>query len=399
MMRVRESVRNSAVRRLILLGSTGSIGESTLKVLENLDGQFELVGIAAGQKAQRLIEQARQFGVRHVAVADADAAEVVRSALPDVTVYAGPDAARQLVEAVDADVLVAAIVGAAGLPATVEGIRKGMDIALANKETLVAAGELVVPLTRQYGVHLLPVDSEHSAIFQCLQSADAQLNGKSVKAIVLTASGGPFRSTPLEQIRSATVEQALNHPTWNMGPKITIDSATMMNKALEIIEAHWLFDLSAEQIQVIIHPQSIAHSFVEFTDHSVLAQLGSPDMKTPIQYALTWPHRSPGCSRPLDWKSLRQLDFDQPDHERFPALSLAYRVINAGGTSGAILNAANEEAVNAFLERRIPFGRIVELSGEALDAIAPVPVHDLQTVLDADRAARAFVRGKIGAGG
>jgi 1-deoxy-D-xylulose-5-phosphate reductoisomerase len=382
-------------RRVILLGSTGSIGVSTLSVLENLADRFELVAIAAGSRADDIIQQARLFNVRHIAVASESAAPSVRAALPHATVFTGPDAARQLVASVDADVLVSAIVGAAGLPATLEAISKGMDIALANKETLVAAGELVVPLTRRHNVHLLPVDSEHSAIFQCLQSADAQINGKSVKRIVLTASGGPFRTAPIETIASATVEQALNHPTWNMGPKITIDSATMMNKALEIIEAHWLFGLAGDQIDVIIHPQSIAHSFVEFTDHSVLAQLGPPDMKTPIQYALTWPYRAAGCSRAMDWRSLSRLDFEQPDPRRFPALALAYRVIEAGGTSGAILNAANEQAVGAFLERRIPFGRIVELSAAALDAIAPVPVRDLQAVLEADAAARAFVRSRI----
>ena len=383
-------------RRVILLGSTGSIGVSTLCVLENLRDQFELVGIAAGTKIDQAIEQAHRFGVKSIAMADADCGDRLRRELPDARTFSGPDAAERLVQATDADVLVAAIVGAAGLPATVAGIRKGMDIALANKETLVAAGELVVPLTREHGVHLLPVDSEHSAIFQCLQSADPSQNGKSVKRIVLTASGGPFRTTPLEQMRTATPDQALKHPTWNMGPKITIDSATMMNKALEIIEAHWLFGLTAKQIDVIIHPQSIAHSFVEFMDHSVLAQLGSPDMKTPIQYALTWPHRAAGCSRPLDWTALSRLDFEQPDHQRFPALSLAYEVIDRGGTAGAIVNAANEEAVNAFLERRIPFGRIVELSREALDATPVEPVRELATVLSADRAARAFVRQQLG---
>jgi 1-deoxy-D-xylulose-5-phosphate reductoisomerase len=292
--------------------------------------------------------------------------------------------------------LAAAIVGSAGLPATLAGIERGMDIALANKETLVAAGELVMPRVKQYGVHLLPVDSEHSAIFQCLQTSAPEQNGRVIKRIVLTASGGPFRKTPLEKIRSATVKEALNHPTWNMGPKITIDSATMMNKALEIIEAHWLFGLGTDQIDVIIHPQSIAHSFVEFTDQSVLAQLGAPDMKTPIQYAMTWPSRAAGCSQPMDWTALSKLEFEPPDHERFPSIRLAYRVIETGGTSGAILNAANEAAVEAFLGGQIPFGRIVELNAEALDAVAIEPARDLATILQADRIARTFVRQRIG---
>jgi len=398
-------------RKLILLGSTGSIGVNTLRVVENLGERYDVVGLSAGRRADEVIEQAKRFNVQHIALCDEDAAAKVRTALPEATVYAGEDAARQLVEGVEADMLVAAIVGSAGLPATLSAIERGMDIALANKETLVAAGELVMPKVKSHGVHLLPVDSEHSAIFQCLQGqgvrAKGQDNGSpqgpgpsalypSVRRIVLTASGGPFRTTPLEKIRSATVDEALNHPTWNMGPKITIDSATMMNKALEIIEAHWLFDLGADQIDVIIHPQSIAHSFVEFADQSVLAQLGAPDMKTPIQYALTWPSRTSGCSEPLDWTQLSQLDFEPPDHERFPALGLAYRVIRTGGTSGAVLNAANEAAVEAFLAGQIPFGRIVELNAEALDAVKSQPAADLDTILAADRAARAFVRQRIG---
>lgn len=404
-------------RRIVLLGSTGSIGLNTLEVVENLGPGYQVVGLAAGRNADVLVEQTRRLGVEHIAVADEGAATTVRGQLPGAEVHAGPDAALQLVEAVDADVLVGAIVGAAGLPATLRAIDKGMTIALANKETLVAAGELVVPRARAHGVSLLPIDSEHSAVFQCLQGSDErpatsdEANGDRadtpdgpsliahcyprLKRIILTASGGPFRNASKGEIDNATVEQALNHPTWNMGRKITIDSATMMNKALEIIEAHWLFGLDAGQIEVIIHPQSIAHSFVEFVDHSILAQLGTPDMRTPIQYALTWPDRPVGCSEPLDWSQLRQLDFQPADLERFPALGLAYRVIERGGTSGAVLNAANEVAVEAFLDQRIRFGRITDLVGAALDAIEPTPVTDLQTVLDADAAARAYVRSRL----
>ena len=240
---------------------------------------------------------------------------------------------------------------------------------------------------REHGATLIPVDSEHSAIFQCLNGEES----RHIKRIVLTASGGPFRSADKKSMDEATVEEALEHPTWNMGPKITIDSATMMNKALEIIEAHWLFDLPAEKISVIIHPQSVAHSFVEFEDNSVMAQLGPPDMQTPIQYALTYPHRAAGCSAAMDWTTLSTLEFEQPNFARFGALKLAYQVIEAGGTAGAVFNAANEAAVSAFLERKIGFGRIMELVADALSAIEVRPVDSLDTALDADRQAREFV--------
>jgi 1-deoxy-D-xylulose-5-phosphate reductoisomerase len=356
----------------------------------------------------QLIEQARAFNVPAVAIADPQQAAAVGKALPGAQVFAGPDAALALVEAVDATDLSAAIVGSAGLAATIAGVRKGMTVGLANKETLVAAGAIVTPLVRACGARLIPVDSEHSAVFQCLQGAgvgtdtgrrglsDPEARGpkpepRAIKRIVLTASGGPFRRADKATIDNATVDEALNHPTWKMGPKITIDSASMMNKALEIIEAHWLFDLPGDKIEVIIHPQSIIHSFVEFEDNSVLAQLGPPDMRTPIQYALTYPDRPAGCSRALDWPTLSRLDFEPPDHERFRSLKLAYDVIEAGGTAGAVFNAANEAAVAAFLERRIRFGRIVELVAEALSAIPPQPADGLQTVLEADRQARQFV--------
>jgi 1-deoxy-D-xylulose-5-phosphate reductoisomerase len=252
-------------------------------------------------------------------------------------------------------------------------------------------GELVTQLAEATGARILPVDSEHAALHQLL----AGLPVGTATGLTITASGGPFRTVDKETMRQASVEQALAHPTWKMGPKITIDSATMMNKALEVVEAHWLFDLPAEKIQVIIHPQSVAHSFVEFADHSVLAQLGSPDMKTPIQYALMYPDRPIGCSQPMDWTKLSRLDFEQPDTDKFPALRLAYEVIEAGGTAGAIFNAANEAAVAAFLDQRVRFGRIVELVAEALDAIAPVHVDSLATVLAADQQARQFVQERL----
>lgn len=396
-------------RRLIVLGSTGSIGVNTLQVVEHLNrtaeqnghAPFEVVGLAAGRNSDLLVDQAKKFGVKSVAVADDALAAAVRQRLPGVTVFAGADSALNLVESLDATDCVAAVVGSAGLPATMAAIRKSMTISLANKETLVAAGEIVNPLLKKHRAILIPVDSEHSAIFQCiagqLHLEPGQSPAASIKRIVLTASGGPFRTTDKNTMRNATVEQALKHPTWKMGQKITIDSASMMNKSLEIIEAHWLFDLPSKQIDVIIHPQSIAHSFVEFADHSILAQLGSPDMKTPIQYALTYPARPSGCSDPLDWMKLSRLDFEQPDHDKFPGMKLAYHVINTGGTSGAIFNAANEAAVAAFLDRRITFGQIFDLVALALDTLPIEPLKDLGTALEADARARALVSEHVAA--
>lgn len=397
-------------RRLIVLGSTGSIGVQTLQVIEHLNklhddtqadnahrgDKFTVVGLAAGSKAAPLIEQAKHFRVPAVAIYDETQAPKLHEALPGVTIYAGPDAAEQLVQNTDATDVSAAVVGSAGLPATLAAARKGMRIGLANKETLVAAGALVTPVVQESSASLLPVDSEHSAIFQCLHAHTREADPAAVKRIVLTASGGPFLDTPLDTMNRATVEQALKHPTWDMGPKITIDSATMMNKALEIIEAHWLFGLPPEQIDVIIHLQSVIHSFVEFADNSILAQLGPPDMRTPIKYALTYPRRIQGGSEPMDWTKLTQLDFRQPDKDKFRSLALAYRVIRMGGTAGAIFNAANEAAVDAFLKQRIRFGRIVDLVDEAITRITPKPADSLKTILDADREAKAFVRDRVG---
>ncbi len=399
-------------RRLIVLGSTGSIGVNTLNVVEHLNArvsesidrggscvngqEIRVVGLAAGRGVKGLIDQARRFKVPAVAIADDTRALDVQQALPGVKVYNGPDAAQALVEATEATDLSAAIVGSAGLGATLAGVSKGMRIGLANKETLVAAGALVTPLVARHDATLIPVDSEHSAIFQCVQGKADAGGSAAIKRIVLTASGGPFRAVEKEKMSNATVDEALDHPTWEMGPKITIDSATMMNKALEIIEAHWLFGLPGDKIEVIIHPQSIVHSFVEFVDHSILAQLGPPDMRTPIQYALEHPARSPGCSRAMDWSTLSKLEFEQPDRDKFRSLDLAYRVIESGGTAGAVLNAANEAAVEAFLNGRIRFGKIVELVEQALDCIVPQPVEVLENIFDADQHARAFVGERIG---
>jgi 1-deoxy-D-xylulose-5-phosphate reductoisomerase len=384
----------NAPRKLIVLGSTGSIGTNTLDVVEHLKDtshELQVVGLAAGRNVDLLIQQAKAFDVKHVAIADESLASQIKQTLPDVTVYAGEKSALELVESVEAQELVAAVVGSAGLPATMCAAKRGMTIGLANKETLVAAGSVVTPAIRQYNARLIPVDSEHSAIFQCLDGQQSQ----SIKRIVLTASGGPFRKATKEQIQNATVKEALNHPTWAMGPKITIDSASMMNKALEIIEAHWLFGLPSDKIDVIIHPQSVVHSFVEFADNSILAQLGPPDMRTPIQYALTYPQRLEGCSRYMDWTELSGLTFEPPDHDRFGALKLAYEVIDAGGTAGAIFNAANEAAVDAFLKEKIRFGQITELVAQALSAIPARPVDCLETAMEADRQARDYVNNAV----
>lgn len=389
-------------RRLIVMGSTGSVGVNTLKVVEHLNATTEdpqtrihTVGLAARQNVKRLIEQAHQFKGAAVAISDPEHQHTVEKALPGIPVYAGPNAALELVEATQATDVAAAIVGVAGLPPVLAAIKKGLTIGLANKETLVAAGPLVTTMVHEHGAKLIPVDSEHSAIFQCLRDRERRPGVETVKRIVLTASGGPFRTVDKASMDHATVEQALKHPTWSMGPKITIDSATMMNKALEIIEAHWLFNLPPSKIDVIVHPQSIVHSFVEFADNSILAQLGPPDMRTPIQYALTCPNRQGSCSQALDWSTLSTLEFEQPDYDKFPALRLAYEVIKAGGTAGAIFNAANESAVAAFLASKIRFGRILELIAEALDQIQPQPAECLNTILEADHQAREFVNDRI----
>ncbi len=403
-----------AARRVVILGSTGSIGTQTLDVIGHLNGlartggaapagvdTFEVVGLVAGRNAALLDEQARRFAVR---------AERCVLAARD-----GAGAAERLVREVDADLVVAAMVGAAGLPATMAAVELGRDVALANKETLVAAGSLIVPLARRTGARLLPVDSEHSAVWQCLQGrAHGQgprdqtepvpplLCANDVAKMVLTASGGPFRTWTREAAYHATPAQALKHPTWNMGAKVTIDSASLTNKAFEVIEAHWLFGLEGARIDVLVHPQSLVHALVEFADGSVIAQIAPPDMRGPIQYALTHPARPAGRAKKLDWATLSSLTFERVDAERFPALGLAYRVIERGGASGAVFNAASEEAVYAFLapgnERgeALAFGRLPELATEAIEHLGSSTVRDLADVLAADDAARRFVRQRLG---
>lgn len=340
-----------------ILGSTGSIGCSTLQVIADAAGRLNATALTAHSRLEEAVEQAQQFRPRWlVATSQKKRDEFSWSGLPPETeVLTGAAGIERVVTDEAIDVVVTAIVGRAGLEGTWAAIEAGKRIALANKETLVAAGPLVMELARKCQSEILPVDSEHSAIFQALSAGKRS----EVRRIVLTASGGPFRRYSKAQMAEVTPDQALAHPTWNMGPKITIDSATMMNKALEVIEARWLFDLRPDQIQVMIHPQSIVHSLVEFVDGSVIAQLGPPDMKLPIQYALTYPDRCAGVAERMDWGTAFQLEFEPPDTERFPAIGLGHEVARSGGTSGVVVNAANEAAVQCFLDGELRFTEIV----------------------------------------
>ncbi|MBL8879343.1 MAG: 1-deoxy-D-xylulose-5-phosphate reductoisomerase [Phycisphaerales bacterium] len=373
------------IKRLVLLGSTGSIGTSTLDVVAEHADELCVVGLAAGSNWQLLARQAAEHRVRDVAIADERFAdELERACPPGTRVYRGARGLVELVERADANFVLSAIVGAAGLPATLRAVDLGLDVGLANKESLVVAGSLIVPLARQRGGALLPVDSEHSAVFQAMAGGRRD----EVARIYLTASGGPFRTASAAEMREATLEQAMRHPTWSMGPKITIDSATMMNKALEIIEAHWLFDLAADQIGVLVHPESIVHSMVEFRDGSTLAQLGTPDMRLPIQFALTFPRRLPSIAPRLQWSEGCLLRFEPPDFERFPALRLGYEAVRRGGTCGAVLNAANETAVERFRGGDCRFCDIVHMVEDVLSRHAWIAQPSLDELMQRDTWAR-----------
>jgi 1-deoxy-D-xylulose-5-phosphate reductoisomerase len=380
-------------KRIAILGSTGSIGCNALQVIEHLGPPYAVAGLSAQRSIDKLAEQVRRHRPAAVAVTEASAAEafVPLARAAGATLYGGAAGLIDLVRRDDIDIVLAAIVGAAGLPAVVAAIEAGKSIALANKEALVVAGSLVIPEARRRGVRLLPVDSEHSAIFQ------AMLAGRrdEVKRVVLTASGGPFRTWPAEKMRRATVSEALAHPTWTMGGKITIDSATMFNKGLELIEACWLFDLPASKIEIVIHPESIVHSMVEFVDGSMLAQLSPPDMRTPIQYALTYPERRGGIGRVMDLTQVFSLNFEPPDFDKFPALRLAYDVAEMGGTAGAVLNAANEVAVEGFLAGNIAFGEISTVVADTIRGHRLQERPTLDDLLEADRWARQRACGLV----
>lgn len=375
-------------RRVLLLGSTGSIGAAALDVARALPDEIRIVGLAARNSWEKLAAQAAEFDVRRVAIAEAACGDELRRRLGSGTrVYSGPAGLVEIVRDTEADFVLAGIVGAAGLPATLAAVERGLDVGLANKESLVVAGSILMPLVRRTGGKLIPIDSEHSAIFQAMHAGRPD----EVRRVYLTASGGPFRTWSAERIAAATLAQALDHPVWSMGPKITIDSATMMNKALEIVEAHHLFGLQVDQIEVLIHPESIVHSMVEFADGSFVAQLGTPDMRTPIQYAMTFPRRRPATAPTLCWNQARRLHFEPPDLDRFPALRLGYEAARAGGCCGAVFNAANEAAVEAFRGGRIGFGRITALIEQTLRRHRPIASPTLEELLAADAWARQEV--------
>ena len=382
-------VSPTAPRRVVVLGSTGSIGTNALDVIAHLSTSLTAVGLSAHASLDSLCEQAQRFRPRFVTVSDPVAAKRLDPArLPSgCRLLVGADGINEMVSDPEVDVVLTAVVGAAGLEGTWAALEAGKTVAVANKETLVMAGALVTDLARRRGARILPVDSEHSAIFQAIQgnATDA------VERIVLTASGGPFRGRTRAQLAHVTVEEALRHPTWRMGKKISVDSATLMNKALEVIEARWLFGLEPEQIEVIVHPESIIHSFVEFRDGSILAQLSPPDMRLPIQYALTYPERVRGPARRLNWRELSAWHFEQPDHETFPSVQLGYEVARRGGTCGAVLNAANEAAVARFLGGELDFLDIPRACRAALDHHDFSPTPSLDELARCDRWARQEV--------
>lgn len=378
-------------RGLALLGATGSIGTQTLDVVRLFPDRFDVRALTCGQNVGLLAEQVREFQPECVAVGSSERAEAFQQALPvdapDVRVFVGAEGLSEAATRPDVDVVMGAVVGFAGLRPVLQALHAGKQVALANKETLVVGGGLVTQALNDGDGRLLPVDSEHSAIFQCLVGEEE----RSVEEVVLTASGGPFRERAAETFEDITVNQALDHPNWSMGAKITIDSATMMNKGLEVIEAKWLFDLTLDQIQVLVHPQSIVHSMVSFADGVVKAQLGVPDMKVPIQYALSFPVRWPAPHDRLDWSRFSRLDFEQPDTDKFPCLRLAYEAIEAGGTAPAVLNAANEVAVERFLDEQIGFTDIPRAVEQALDALSAATDPSLDDLVAADKEARRFV--------
>src|SRR5437660_12069638 len=401
-------------KRVVVLGATGSIGESSLKVARDIPERMEIVGLAANSNAEKLAAAANKVRPESVCLVDKTKIDVLRKAIEyKPRILAGEEGLREIAALTNADMVLVAIVGTGGLRPALAAIEAGKDLAVASKEILVMAGEIVMREARENSVHVLPVDSEHNAIFQCLEGKRRTSNIQhptsnpfgaersafdvsDVRRIILTASGGPFRETPRKDFDSITAEQALKHPTWNMGPKITIDSATLFNKGLEMIEAHWLFGVEMDRVEVVIHPQSIVHSMVEFADGSTLAQLSYSNMRFPIQYAVTWPDRVPNSLPPLDFSTLGKLEFEIPRYENFPALNLARRAGETGGTLPAVMNAANEVAVAAFLNRQIRFPQIWQTVAQVMDRHRTVAHPDLDAILAADQWARAEATAAIG---
>ena len=404
-------------KRVVILGATGSIGESALKVARDIPERIEIVGLAANSNAEKLAMAANQTRAQSVCLVDETKIDILRKALDyRPRIFSGEVGLREIACLTDADMVLVAIVGTGGLRPALAAIEAGKDLAVASKEILVMAGEIVMREARDNDVNVLPVDSEHNAIFQCLEGKRSTLNAQrstpkseglaldvgrwtldvsDVRRIILTASGGPFRETPRKDFDSITPEQALKHPTWNMGPKITIDSATLFNKGLEMIEAHWLFAVEMDRVEVVIHPQSIVHSMVEFADGSTLAQLSHSNMRFPIQYAVTWPDRVPNTLPPLDFSKLSKLEFFTPRYDDFPALNLARRAGKTGGTLPAVMNAANEIAVAAFLNRQVRFPDIWRIVEEVMNRHTPVAHSDLDAILQADQWARNEAQGCV----
>jgi 1-deoxy-D-xylulose-5-phosphate reductoisomerase len=393
------SASNSSLRRRVaVLGSTGSIGVNTLDVIRAHPDRFQVVALTAGRQVERLAQQCLEFSPRIAVVADAAGATLLKQLLAgksgELTILHGPEALLIAVLESDCDTVMAAIVGAAGLAPTLAAAQAGKRILLANKEALVMSGDLFMSAVKTGGAELLPIDSEHNAIFQCLPDRFGSVsNGNTrdhfgVEELWLTASGGPFREKSLDALKTITPDEACAHPNWVMGRKISVDSATMMNKGLEVIEAHWLFGLPLSQIRVLIHPQSVVHSMVRYRDGSVIAQLGQPDMRTPIAYGLAWPDRINAGVPPLNLAQMANLHFSEPDFDRFPCLALAFEAAKLGGTAPAILNAANEVAVAAFLEQRLPYLQIANVVRKTLSAIQSVPASSIEIVLGADTEAR-----------
>jgi 1-deoxy-D-xylulose-5-phosphate reductoisomerase len=397
-------------KRVVILGATGSIGESALKVARDIPERMQIVGLAANSNAEKLAATANETRPPFVCLVNETKIDILRRTLEyKPRIFSGDAGLCDIACLTDADMVLVAIVGTGGLRPALTAIEAGKDLAVASKEILVMAGEIVMREARENGVHVLPVDSEHNAIFQCLEGKRSTLNTQrstsnaesstldvsDVRRIILTASGGPFRETPRKDFDSITPEQALKHPTWNMGPKITIDSATLFNKGLEMIEAHWLFDVEMKRVEVVIHPQSIVHSMVEFTDGSTLAQLSYSDMCFPIQYAVTWPDRVPNTLPPLDFSRLSKLEFFTPRYEDFPALNLARRAGEAGGTLPAVMNAANEIAVAAFLDRQVRFQQIWHVVEEVMNRHTAIAHPNLDAILEADQWARNEAQGCV----
>ena len=376
-------------KRIAILGSTGSIGKNALRVIESLGSGYEVTALSAHSSIELLAEQTNRYKPRYAVITNVDYLEKFRALVGDldVEVLAGPEGLTEIVQLEEVDIVLTAIVGAAGLPAVLSAAQAGKTLAIANKEPLVIAGELLTETVRASGGIILPVDSEHSAVFQAMQGG----THSEVSKIILTSSGGPFRKMSREEIENVTLEQALSHPVWDMGPKITIDSATMMNKALEIIEAHWLFDMPVDKIEILIHPESIIHSLVEFVDGSMIALLSKPDMCLPIQYALTYPARVAGITKPLKLEEAGRLTFEKPDFKTFRALPLAFEVAKMGGTGAVVFNAANETAVEEFLAGRIRFVSIVELIEHCLNKHDFKRQVSLEELLEADAWARKEV--------